>query len=76
MMIYFIVVRLFTLIREREREADRVSGKLDWVMCDVCQVGYHWDCVGITRKPKTKFNCGCNKTYFTQGQALTLFLDI
>ena len=43
------------------------SGTLDWILCDVCQVWYHWDCVGVTQKPKRRFNCGCNKTYFSEG---------
>ena len=50
-----------------QEPAVKQDRKLDWVQCDVCQVWYHWDCVGTRQEPKGRFNCGCNNTYFTPG---------
>ena len=43
------------------------TGNVDWILCDVCEKWYHWDCVGILKEPKGSFNCGCNSSYYTLG---------
>ena len=43
------------------------TGNVDWILCDVCEKWYHWDCVGILKEPKGSFNCGCNSSYYTPG---------
>ncbi|XP_046855163.1 uncharacterized protein LOC124448196 isoform X2 [Xenia sp. Carnegie-2017] len=50
-----------------QEPSSKDNGMVDWVLCDVCQQWYHWDCVGITTKPKGKFDCRCNVSYFTHG---------
>ena len=37
------------------------TGMLDWILCDTW---YHWDCVGILKRPSGNFFCGCDKTLF------------
>ena len=43
------------------------TGMVDWILCDICNNWYHWDCIGIEKNPSGAFNCGCNSSYFTPG---------
>jgi len=49
----------------QEPPVDESTGRLNWVQCDTCNNWYHWDCVGMLRKPTGNFFCGCDKIFYS-----------
>jgi hypothetical protein len=49
----------------QEPPVDESTGRPNWVQCDKCDSWYHWDCVGLLRKPTGNFFCGCDKILFS-----------
>ena len=49
----------------QEPPVDECTGQLNWVQCDSCNNWYHWDCVGMLRKPTGNFFCGCDKIFYS-----------
>ena len=34
----------------QEPDVDK-TGTVDWILCDICNNWYHWDCIGIEKNP-------------------------
>ena len=45
-----------------------------WIGCDKCERWLHFECVGIQRKPKGNYDCGCSIARMERMEVLMLSL--
>jgi hypothetical protein len=47
----------------QDPDNEKTLKNIKWIGCDDCQQWLHVCCVGLNRKPKGRFSCGCKRTF-------------